>query len=189
MDWLVVGLGNPGPRYAGTRHNLGRVAVERLAARHGTALDTVKHQSRFGTARLDDSRVCLVVPTTYMNESGRPVAALARFYRVPPERLLLVYDDLDLPLGTLRLRPEGGAGGHNGVSDVIRQLGTSAFPRLRLGIGRPPPGWDGADYVLATFRPAERPEADETAERAADAIERVLADGLDAAMNAVNQRD
>jgi PTH1 family peptidyl-tRNA hydrolase len=185
--WLVVGLGNPGPRYEATRHNLGRVAVERAAQRHGVALSTARFGARFGLGRVGDERIAFATPTTYMNESGRAVAALARFYQVPPGRVLVVYDDLDLPLGALRLRPEGGAGGHNGVADVIRALGGAAFPRLRLGIGRPPPGWDAADYVLARFAEHERAAADETALAAADAVDAVLGSGLEAAMNTVNR--
>jgi len=187
LEWLIVGLGNPGPRYAGTRHNLGREAVEALAARHGAALDQAKFNARFGRGRIGAVPVALATPLTYMNESGRAVAPLARFFRVPPERLLVAFDDLDLPLGTLRLRAEGGAGGHNGMADVLRALGTTGVPRLRLGIGRPPAGWDPADYVLSRFAAGERAEADALAQAAADAAERVVAQGLEAAMNAVNR--
>lgn len=186
LDWLVVGLGNPGPRYADTRHNLGRVAVEALARQLGTALAQTKFNARFGLAKIGPARVVLAYPLTFMNESGRAVAPLARFFKVPPARLLVVTDDLDLPLGRLRLRAEGGAGGHNGLSSVIQALGTTRFPRLRLGIGRPPAGWDPADYVLAGFGPEERIEAERAVERACAAVESVGRDGLDAAMSAHN---
>jgi len=186
MDWLVVGLGNPGPRYEGTRHNIGREVVLKLAERHGVTLGTVKFNARFALPRWGDRRVCLATPLTYMNESGRAVAPLARFYQVPPARILVVYDDLDLPLGRLRLRAEGGAGGHNGMASLIGSLGTPAFPRLRVGIGRPPAGWDPADHVLARFTAAEREEMDVTVVEATDAVERVVREGVAAAMNAVN---
>jgi peptidyl-tRNA hydrolase, PTH1 family len=184
--WLVVGLGNPGPRYKGTRHNIGREVVEALATAWAAPLQNVKFDARHAHAVVADSRVLLVAPTTYMNESGRAVAPLARFFRVPPAAVLLVYDDLDLPLGTLRIRPGGGAGGHNGVASVITSLGTTAVPRLRLGIGRPPLEWDPVDHVLARFSAAERDAADDAVARAAEAIGRIVRDGLDSAMNAYN---
>ncbi len=186
MDWLVVGLGNPGPRYADTRHNAGRMAVEHLARRHAVALDSVKFNARFGQLRLDAVRALVALPQTYMNESGQAVAPLARFYQLRPERILAVYDDLDLPPGRLRLRAEGGAGGHNGVASLIRALGTPAFPRLRLGIGRPPPGWQGVDYVLGRFTADEHGVVDASLPIAADAIECVLREGIVAAMNNFN---
>jgi len=186
VDWLVVGLGNPGPRYAATRHNLGREALLRFAALHGAVLDQLKERARYGRLEVADQRVCAATPTTYMNESGRAVAPLARFFKIRPERVLLVVDDLDLPLGTLRVRPHGGAGGHNGVASVLEALATQAVPRVRLGIGRPPPDWDPADYVLARFAPDECAAAEELAEMGAQAVEAVLRDGLDKAMNALN---
>jgi PTH1 family peptidyl-tRNA hydrolase len=186
VAWLVVGLGNPGPRYEGTRHNVGREAVEALGRRHGIALGATRSQSRYGLGRLAEVKVGLVLPLTFMNLSGQAVAPLARFFQVPPEAVLLVYDDLDLPLGALRLRAGGGSGGHRGVESVCASLGTSAVPRLRLGIGRPPPGWDAADYVLARFSPTERPLADEMVERAADGVEWTIAEGLERAMGRLN---
>jgi len=189
MDWLVVGLGNPGPRYAETRHNAGRRVVEVLARRHGVALDTVKLNAKYGIWRTDGRRVGLAVPLTYMNESGRAVGPLARFFRVPPECLLVAYDDFDLPLGRLRLRSEGGAGGQKGVASIIQSLGTDAFPRLRVGIGRPPAGWDAADYVLSRLGADERPIFDAALDDAADAVEAVLAGGISAAMNTFNRRE
>lgn len=186
VDWLVVGLGNPGARYEDTRHNVGRAVVLEVARRHGVALDQLKHQARFGRGHIDAQRVCLATPTVYMNESGRAVAPLARFYGVPPERLLLVFDDLDLPLGALRVRASGGAGGHNGVASVLGAMGDGAVPRVRVGIGRPPPAWDPADFVLSRFAPAEQAAAGEAIAGAADAVEMVVRVGLDQAMNAVN---
>lgn len=186
MDWLIVGLGNPGARYDRTRHNAGRDAVAALADAQGIELRTLKHNARHATARMDGERVILAVPTTYMNESGRAVAPLARFYGIPPDRILIVYDEVDLPLGRLRLRREGGAGGHNGMRSIISALGTQDFPRLRLGVGRPAEGWDTADHVLSRFDQSERDGADALMHAAVDAIERVVRDGVDAAMNVVN---
>jgi PTH1 family peptidyl-tRNA hydrolase len=186
VDWLIAGLGNPGERYEATRHNLGRWAVLELAARHAIALDALKLRSRFGLGRIEEQRVCLATPTTFMNESGQAVAPLARFYRVPAGRVLLASDDLDLPLGVVRIRPSGGPGGHNGLADVLAALGTEGVPRVRIGIGRPPPGWDAADYVLSRFAADEAAVAAEAADAASRAIESVLRDGLPAAMNRYN---
>lgn len=186
MDWLIVGLGNPGPRYEGTRHNVGRDAVAALAAGRAVPLDRLKHNARYGTLALAGHRALLAIPTTYMNESGRAVGPLAGFYRIPPERVLVVFDEVDLPLGRLRLRPSGGAGGHNGMKSIIRALGSEDFPRLRLGVGRPPEGWDTADHVLARFRDDERRQAEELVEAGVAAIERVLREGVQAAMNTIN---
>lgn len=186
VDWLIVGLGNPGARYAGTRHNVGQDAVRALAERHRVALDQLKHQARFGLGRLGASRVCLVIPTTYMNLSGRAVAPIARFYQVPPERIVAVVDDMDLPLGRQRLRADGGHGGHNGLRSLIELLGTEGFPRLRLGVGRPPAGWDPADHVLARFTPEEAPAARVLVDDAVATLEDIVARGVVSAMNRAN---
>jgi len=186
VDWLVVGLGNPGDRYAHTRHNVGRDAVVALAARWDVPLDRVRDNARCGQGRLGLLRVLLASPLTYMNESGRAVAPLARFYRLAPGQVLVVCDDLDLPLGVTRLRPGGGAGGHHGLDSLIATFGTDGFPRLRLGIGRPPPGWDAADYVLSRFARAEAPTVAAAIARAGDVVEAALADGIEAAMNRYN---
>ena len=186
VDWLIVGLGNPGARYDGTRHNVGQAAVRALADRHRIALDTIKHQARYGLGRIGAARACLVLPTTYMNLSGRAVAPIARFYQVPPERVVAVVDDMDLPLGRQRLRAGGGHGGHNGLRSLIELLGTPAFPRLRLGVGRPPAGWDPADYVLARFAPDEAAAAAALVDDAVVTLEDVVARGVEAAMNRAN---
>lgn len=186
VDWLIIGLGNPGPRYRGTRHNIGRAVVEALAERLGVSLDRVRANARLATCRLGEQRLCLAVPMCFMNESGRAVAPLARFYKIPLDRLLVVSDDLDLPLGVLRLRPAGSAGGHRGLESVIAALGTREFPRLRVGIGRPPAGWDPADYVLAPFSTDEQPLAEQVVQRATEAIQTFLTEGIEAAMNAYN---
>ena len=184
----IVGLGNPGRRYRGTRHNVGGEVVERVAAKLGVRL-AGDGWARTARARFGRAAVVLAVPETYMNVSGQAVSDLARRRRVGPENLLVVYDDLDLPLGRLRLRPSNGAGGHNGVRSIIEHLGTKAFPRLRVGIGRPPAGVPPETYVLERFAPDERTAIDEAVERAANAALAVVSDGLEAAMNRVNVRE
>jgi PTH1 family peptidyl-tRNA hydrolase len=186
IAWLAIGLGNPGSEYAGTRHSVGHEVVRALASRWECALDQVQHRTRFGYHRIGSDRVCLAVSLTYMNDSGQAVGPLCRAFGLPPDQLLVIADDLDLPLGTLRLRCSGGSGGHRGLASVIRALGTDSFARLRVGIGRPPPGRDPAEYVLAPFGRSERLEADQVVQLAASAVETTLRDGLDAAMNAYN---
>lgn len=183
---LVVGLGNPGPEYARNRHNVGFCCVEALASAHGLAFDKRQKKARVALGDALGRRVILAKPQTFMNDSGRAAAPLARFYRVPPERLLVVYDDLDLPLGTLRLRPEGGSGGHKGMRSVIEHLGGQQFPRLRFGIGRPPGKMDPAAYVLQDFAEDEEELLAGVLDRAVAAVETWLADGIEAAMNRYN---
>ncbi|HBY95655.1 MAG: aminoacyl-tRNA hydrolase [Ardenticatenaceae bacterium] len=183
---LIVGLGNPGSRYARNRHNVGFQVADLLAARHGLGFDRSQHQALVASGIIAGQRVLLAKPQTYMNESGRVVAPLARFYKIPPEALMVIFDDLDLPQGTTRLRPQGGAGGHNGMRSLIDHLGTDNFPRLRIGIGRPPGQMDPAAYVLQDFRPEEEREMAVVRQEAADAIELWLREGLPAAMNRYN---
>jgi PTH1 family peptidyl-tRNA hydrolase len=184
----IVGLGNPGRRYRGTRHNVGRDVVERVAAKLDVPLED-DGWARTARAQFGRAAVLLAVPETYMNVSGQAVADLLRRRRLRPERLLIIYDDLDLPFGLLRLRPGNGAGGHNGVRSVIEHLGTKAFPRLRVGIGRPPVGVEPEAFVLERFTPGERAVIDDAIERAANAALAVASDGLEAAMNRVNVRE
>jgi PTH1 family peptidyl-tRNA hydrolase len=185
---LVVGLGNPGPEYETTRHNVGFRVVERLASRSGSALARDKRvHGRTARARIEGRDVLLLAPETWMNRSGLAVeAAIAAYPLDPASELLVVYDDLDLPFGRLRLRPSGGAGGHNGLADVIERLGRSDVARLRFGIGRPPPGGDAVAHVLAPFTEEEAASLGDHIERAADAIALVLRDGVQRAMNLVN---
>ena len=156
---LIVGLGNPGPKYARNRHNIGFQTVEALAAKHRLEFSRTEHRAQTAHGTIGGRRVVLAKPQTWMNESGKAVAPLAHFYKVAPERLLIIYDDLDIPLGTVRFRSDGSSGGHRGVQSTIQHLGTQAFPRLRLGIGRPPGRMDPAAYVLQSFSPAEEPNA------------------------------
>ncbi len=183
---LVVGLGNPGKDYADHRHNIGFQVVEALAEAHGLAFDRLRHKARVAIGQIDGQSVILARPLTYMNRSGQSVAPLVHAYKVSIEEMLVVYDDLDIPLGTLRLRPKGGSGGHRGMRSIIRELGSEDFPRLRVGIGRPPAGWDPADYVLSPFTRDELPIVAEVKERAVAAIECWLAEGINVAMTRFN---
>lgn len=185
--FLIVGLGNPGPQYARHRHNVGFQVVDLLAVRHGLNFGRTQHRALVAQGAIAGRRVLLAKPQTYMNESGRAVAPLARFYKVAPEEIMVVSDDLDLPQGAIRLRPQGGSGGHKGMHSIIAHLGTADFPRLRVGIGRPPGQMDPADYVLQDFRPEEEREMAIVRQEAADAIEVWLQEGLPAAMNRYNQ--
>jgi len=186
-SYLIAGLGNPGPQYAANRHNVGFQCVERLAAAWGLAFGKRQKRALVVLGTFQGRRIILARPQTFMNESGRAVAPLARFYQVQPERLLVVYDDLDLPLGTVRLRPEGGSGGHKGMRSIIEHLGGQDFPRLRIGVGRPPGRMDPAAYVLQDFSADEEPLRGEALERAVMAIETWLREGIEAAMEQYNR--
>jgi PTH1 family peptidyl-tRNA hydrolase len=185
---LVVGLGNPGGEYEHTRHNVGFRIVERVAARHRIVLRRERRlHAHLGVGTIAGAETALLEPQTYMNLSGRAVLAVLDAYPLDPATdLLVVYDDLDLPFGRLRLRTAGGAGGHNGLGDIQDQLGRSDFARLRFGIGRPPAGEDPVAYVLAPFTADEATSLEDRLERAADAVEAVIAEGALRAMNRVN---
>lgn len=183
---MIVGLGNPGRRYAHTRHNIGFDTVDALAKRLDASSRRERFQAEIVEATDDQARLVLVKPLTMMNRSGQAVAQLARWYRCEPEQLLVVYDDLDLPFGRLRLRRGGGAGGHNGVSSVIQQLGVSDFHRLRIGIGRPPSG-NAVGYVLSRFSAEEAQRVPEIIDQACDAILCWRRDGIEQAMNVYNR--
>lgn len=185
--WLIVGLGNPGPEYAPTRHNIGYLVVDELADRMGGRLS--RHRRAAADVlegRLDGVPTVLARSRTYMNTSGGPVRALADFYKVPLERVVVVHDDLDLPPGAVRLKVGGGHGGHNGLRSVTSSLGDAGFVRVRCGIGRPPGRQDPADFVLRPFGAAERDEVAVQVQRAADAIESIQRIGLGATQNQVH---
>lgn len=182
---LIVGLGNPGARYAHSRHNVGFIIVERFAHARGLRFARKKFNAAIAEGKIANARVLIAKPQTFMNLSGEAVGKLVAFYKIAPRDLLVVYDDLDLPLGKMRLRPKGSAGGHHGMESIIARIGTSDFPRLRIGIGRPNPDAD-VDHVLGTFADAERATMDETFARAVDAIEVWVRDGIDKAMNEFN---
>lgn len=182
MDAIVVGLGNPGPDYAATRHNIGHMVVEELAHRGGTTLSTNrKVNAQSATVRLGATPAVIAVPRSYMNLSGGPVAALAKYHSVEPTDVIVIHDDLDLPMGTVKLKRGGGTGGHNGLKDISKALDTPHYIRIRCGIDRPPGRMDPAAYVLKPFNSAQRDELALMIATAADAVEAVLNDGLDAA--------
>ena len=185
---LIIGLGNPDRRYRHTRHNVGWEVIDRVGRRLGIAVDQEDGWATIGGGTVGRRRVLLAKPQTYVNLSGTAVADLRRRHRVKIEDLVVVVDDLDLPLGRLRLRPGGSHGGHNGLRSIIDALGSDAFPRLRVGIGRPPEGMDPAQFVLTPFTAEERATMDPALERAAEAIETVIREGLQAAMNRFNAK-
>ncbi len=177
--WLVVGLGNPGPGYAAHRHNVGAMVVADLAARQGARFGRHRAQATVAEARLGPggARLAIAQPTTFMNNSGGPVAALLKFYSLEPARLIVVHDELDLPFDAVRLKSGGGPGGHNGVRDIIAAVGPD-FVRVRVGIGRPPGRQDPADFVLSPFTKTERESLANLVSDAADATEHIITDGL-----------
>lgn len=185
---LIVGLGNPGPEYRGTRHNVGFAVVDELARRRGVERWREQFEALVASARIDDESVALAKPLTFMNLSGRAVRALAGFYKIAPADVLVITDDAALPLGRLRARREGSSGGHNGLRSVIEALGTQAFPRLRVGVGRGE-GRELADHVLGRFEPDEQDRVSAAVLRAADCAETWLRDGIERAMNAFNAAD
>jgi PTH1 family peptidyl-tRNA hydrolase len=184
-EWMIVGLGNPGAEYRGTRHNVGFEVVEMLADKHRIKLDKSKHQARFGIGAIRETTVLLAKPLTFMNASGRAVAPLAREYNLKPDRILVVADDLDLILGRNRLKPQGSAGGHNGHKSLIASLGTTEYPRLKIGIGSVD-RTQTIDHVLGSFGRDERDVIALSLRRAVDGVEAVLERGLEAALNDVN---
>ena len=185
-DLLVVGLGNPGADYARTRHNVGAEVVEVLARRHGGKLHGSKGRARSDEVRIEGRRVALAVPLTYMNDSGDALRLLARRYGVEAEQIVVVHDELDLPVATLRVKSGGGLAGHNGLRSIKSHLHSDAFQRVRIGVGKPVSKERGADHVLNKFSKRERAEVDVTIEQAADAVETIVGEGVDAAMNRYN---
>lgn len=184
--WMVVGLGNPGENYRYTRHNVGFRVVESLVLKHGIKLKE-KDEAILGSYPLEGREVVLFFPQTFMNESGRAVAPFARYRNVPPEKILVISDDLDLPVGKIRLKPSGGSGGHHGLDSIISHLGGSGFPRLRIGISKPPSPDEGARHVLAGFTPEEKPKIETAIERSRDGVETFILKGPEAAMNELNK--
>jgi PTH1 family peptidyl-tRNA hydrolase len=182
-QWLVVGLGNPGPGYAGNRHNVGQMALAELADRASAPFRTHRTNSSVAEGRTGAGgpRFILAKPASFMNLSGGPVAALLRFYKLEPDRLIVIHDELDIPFDTLKLKFGGGHGGHNGIRDIAAALGTGDFTRVRIGVGRPPGRQSAADYVLKDFSGEERKVLPNLLADAADAVEQIASDGLSAA--------
>ena len=187
-DLLVVGLGNPGDEFVRTKHNVGAEVVEALAARHGGKLRKGKERALVDEVHIDGRRVALAIPLTYMNDSGESVRLLVRRYGVDPEALVVVHDELDLPVAMLRVKSGGGLAGHNGLRSIKSHLHSDAFQRVRIGVGKPASKERGADHVLSRFSKRERADVDVTIQEAADAVETIATQGIDEAMNRFNGR-
>lgn len=185
---IVIGLGNPGRKYERTRHNIGFMTADELARQAAAQLSQEKHHALLGKAGIGTENVLIAKPQTFMNDSGRSAAAIMRDAYAPVGDLIVVHDELDLPLGTVRVKTGGGHGGHNGLRSLIDSLGSADFIRVRVGIGRPPAGMDAADYVLSPFGAEERATAFEAVVRAAEAVRTIVTEGLTKAMNALNQK-
>lgn len=183
---LIVGLGNPTPQYDKTRHNVGFAVIDHLMNEYGIALDTAKHKGFYGKGRIAGESVILLKPMTYMNLSGESVVQVANYYKIAPQDVIVVYDDINLDVGRLRIREKGSAGGHNGIKNIIAHLGTDEFPRIRVGVGMKPPKMDLADYVLSRFLKEEEALMEEGYERAAKAMELMVEDEISQAMNLYN---
>ncbi|MEK7278000.1 MAG: aminoacyl-tRNA hydrolase [Chloroflexota bacterium] len=184
--FLIIGLGNPGREYAFNRHNVGFMAVDRFAKAHKTAFTRRQGRALVTSIRLGETPVVLAKPQTFMNLSGEAVKSLLKFYDVSLTQLLVCFDDIDLPVGTIRLRPEGGSAGQNGMKSIIEQLGTQEYPRLRIGIGRPPGRMDAADYVLQDFKGFDAEVIETTLDKAVQTIEVFIREGIVTAMNRFN---
>lgn len=189
VSWLAVFLGNPGLRYEGTRHNAGFMAADALARKKNVSINRARFRALTATCPIGDETVMLMKPQTYMNLSGEAVGQAARFYKIPADHVLVVSDDITLPIGALRIRTKGSAGGHNGLKNIISVLGTEEFPRIRLGVGTPPhPDYDTVDWVLSVFRDQDAVDMAAAAARAADAVECFIAQGPEKAMNLYSQK-
>ena len=189
VSWLVVFLGNPGLRYEGTRHNAGFMTADALARKKNISINRSRFQALTASCPIGDTTVLLMKPQTYMNLSGEAVGQAARFYKIPADHVLVVSDDITLPIGAMRIRTKGSAGGHNGLKNIISVLGTEEFPRIRLGVGTPPqPDYDTVDWVLSVFRDQDAVDMADAAARAADAVECFIAQGPEKAMNLYSQK-
>ena len=189
VSWLVVFLGNPGLRYEGTRHNAGFMTADALARKKNISINRSRFQALTASCPIGDTTALLMKPQTYMNLSGEAVGQAARFYKIPADHVLVVSDDITLPIGAMRIRTKGSAGGHNGLKNIISVLGTEEFPRIRLGVGTPPhPDYDTVDWVLSVFRDQDAVDMAEAASRAADAVECFITQGPEKAMNLYSQK-
>lgn len=189
VTWLIVFLGNPGLKYEGTRHNAGFMAADAMSKNKGVAINRLRFHALTAQCVIGGENVLLMKPQTYMNLSGEAVGEAARFYKIPPEHIIVVSDEMALPIGKLRIRMKGSAGGHNGLKNIISHLGTEAFPRIRLGVGAPPHAdYDVKDWVLSTFKNQDAEDMANAAARAAEAAECYIAEGAERAMNKFNTK-
>ena len=186
VGWLIAGLGNPGPKYALTRHNAGFMVVDALAERFGCDMRRVKFKGLYGKCKIAGEDAVLLKPSTFMNLSGQSVTEAMNFFHIPPERVLLVFDDISLDVGRMRIRLKGSDGGHNGVKNIIYLSGSDRFPRVKIGVGHKPEGWDLANWVLSRFSGDEQKLLDAVAKNAGDAVELILSGQPDKAMNRFN---
>ena len=187
--YLIVGLGNPGRQYEATRHNMGFDVIDKLVEEYRIPQGGVKFNAMYGKGIIGGQQALLMKPLSYMNLSGGPVRDLANYFKIDPEtEMIVIYDDIDTEPGNLRIRKQGSAGGHNGIKDLIKQLGTQKFIRIKVGVGAKPQGWDLADYVLGRFDSKSRELVEDAQERACKAVEMILSDGPDAAMNEFNRK-
>lgn len=187
--YLIVGLGNPGRQYEATRHNMGFDTIDYLIEKHKIPQAGVKFNAMYGKGIIGGEKVILMKPLSFMNLSGGPVQEMANYFKIDPEtEIIVIYDDIDLEPGQLRIRKQGSAGGHNGIKDIIRRLGTEKFLRIKVGVGAKPKGWDLADHVLSRFADSDRRLVDEAIERAGEAVEKIVSQGPDAAMNEYNRK-
>lgn len=186
--FVVVGLGNPGPKYTGTKHNIGFEVIDRLAKKYNIDTTKFKNKALVGDGIIEGKRVLLVKPQTFMNLSGESVREIVNFYKIPQDHFLVIYDDTSLSVGTVRIREKGSHGGHNGIRNIIAQMGTDEFWRVKVGIGEKPNGWDLADYVLAKFQGDDLPMVEQGVDKSLLAVETILARGITEAMNRVNQK-
>ena len=187
ISWIIAGLGNPEPKYEITRHNAGFLAIDRIAENLNVSIKKMKFHALIGEAELGGERCLLLKPLTYMNKSGEAIAEAMRYYQIPPERVLVLFDDISLDPGKLRIRQKGSAGGHNGIKSIIEMTKSSDFPRIKIGVGKKPhPDYDLADWVLSKFKKEELPLMDESFTHAADAAAMIVSGSIDCAMNRYN---
>lgn len=186
--YLIAGLGNPSKTYEGTRHNIGFTMIDAIGEKFDIDVTTKKHKALVGRGVIEGMRVILAKPQTYMNLSGESVREIADFYKIEPENIIIIYDDISLDVGQLRIRKKGSAGGHNGIKNIIAQLGTSEFPRIKVGVGNKPEGWDLADYVLSKYSKAEQEALEEAADGVIGAVKLMVMDEIEAAMNRYNAK-
>ncbi len=187
--YIIIGLGNPSREYEHTRHNIGFDVISRISSEYNIPLDYKKHKAICGKGVIEGERVVLAMPQTYMNLSGESVRELVDFYKVPNENIIVIYDDISLDVGQLRIRFKGSAGGHNGIKSIIAHLGSQEFPRIKVGVGDKPKGWDLADYVLSRFQGVDAVVIKDAILKSSHAVKDIIKDGLDSAMNLYNRKE